>query len=107
LKYIDTKTRTNRVVSLNDELDEFMKYIGLDAKMQDLQIFRVWNECVGEAIAMHSTPVDIKKNKLFVSVENAVWRFELTMRKNDILEKINGTLAEAKVKKTIKEIIFV
>ena len=103
MKNIDTKTRLNRPVCLKNELDEFMQYIGLDAKMQELKILNVWAECVGESIAKFSTPVGLKKSKLFVSVENAAWRYELSVRKKELIEKLNKELN----KKAIKEIVFV
>lgn len=103
MKNIDTRSRFNKTVSLKSELDSFMSYIGLDARMQELQILTVWKECVGEAIAKYSTPVEIKKNKLLVKAENAAWRHELSMRKEEIIEKLNKNLK----KKLIKEIIFI
>ena len=79
-----------------------MNYIGLDVRMQELQILDVWNDCVGNSIAQFSTPLEIRKNKLFVSVENAAWRYELSLKKNEIMYKLN----EALKKKLIKDIVF-
>ncbi|MBS1515108.1 MAG: DUF721 domain-containing protein [Bacteroidetes bacterium] len=95
--------RGNRIINLKNDLDEFMEYIGLSEKMQDLKILKVWNECVGDTISKFSKPVEIKKNKLYVSVENAVWRYELSARKTEILERVNQILKN----KIIKDIIFV
>ena len=80
-----------------------MNYIGLDSKMQELQILNIWSECVGEAIAKFSSPQEIRKNKLFVKVENAAWRYELSLNKTGIIEKLNTKLK----KKLIKDIIFI
>lgn len=95
--------RLGKVINLRNELDEFMEYIGLSEKMQDVKILKVWNECVGDTISQFSKPVDIKKNKLYVSVENAVWRYELSARKEEILGRVNEILKNKKV----KDIIFV
>ncbi|MDZ4711631.1 MAG: DUF721 domain-containing protein [bacterium] len=103
MKSIETKTRFNKTVCLKSEMDSFMNYIGLDLRMQELEILNVWSECVGEAIAKFSTPVEIRRNKLFVSVENAAWRYELSLKKNEIIEKLNINLK----KKIIRDIIFV
>lgn len=107
MKRIDTKTRLNKTICLKDELDDFMKYIGLDAKMHELKILKVWTECVGETIAKFSTPVEVRKSKLFVSVENSVWRYELSSRKSEIIEKLNESLNPSKKRKIIKEIVFI
>lgn len=80
-----------------------MNHIGLDNKMQELQILNIWKECVGEAIAKYSSPLEIRKNKLFVRVENAAWRYELSLKKAQIIDKLNNSLK----KKLIRDIIFV
>ena len=103
MKNIDTKTRFNKTVSLKSELDVFMDYIGLDAKMQELKILDVWSDCVGKTIAQYSTPVELRKNKLLVRIENAAWRFELSMKKEEIISRLNDNFR----KKLIKEIIFI
>lgn len=103
MKNIDTKSRINKTMCLEKELDSFMNYIGLDSKMQELQILDVWNECVGETISNYSTPVEIRKNKLFVKAENAAWRYELSLKKKQIIDNLNTHLKN----KIIKEIIFI
>jgi predicted nucleic acid-binding Zn ribbon protein len=102
-KAIDTKARFNKPMCLMDEIDTFMSHIGLDARMHELKILEVWKESVGESIASYSTPVELRKNKLFVSAENAAWRYELSLRKQEIMDNLNEHLK----KKLIKEIIFV
>lgn len=103
MKSIETKTRFNKTVCLKNEMDNFMNYIGLDNRMQELQVLNIWKECVGEAIAKYSTPLEIKKSKLFVRVENAAWRYELSLKKAQIIDKLNNSFK----KKLIRDIIFV
>lgn len=103
MKSIETKTRFNKTLCLKKELENFMTYIGLDSRMQELEILNVWSSCVGDAIAKFSTPVGIKKHKLLVNVENAAWRYELSLKKNEIIDKLNNNLK----KKLIRDIIFV
>jgi hypothetical protein len=107
MKRVDTKNRINRVVCLKDEIDDFVRYLGLDERMQELKIIEVWRECVGETIAKFSRPVGLKKNKLFVKVENAVWRFELSAKRNEIISRLNLLLYKGDKKKNIKEIVFI
>jgi hypothetical protein len=107
MRRVDTKSRINRVVCLKDEIDGFVKYLGLEERMQELKILEVWKECVGETIARFSRPVELKKNKLFVKVENAVWRFELSAKRNEIITRLNLLLYKEDKKKNIKEIVFI
>jgi hypothetical protein len=41
MKAIETKSRFNKTVCLKSELDNFMNYIGLDLRMQELEILNV------------------------------------------------------------------
>ncbi len=103
MKSIETRTRFNKTVCLKSELDNFMNYIGLDSKMQELQILKIWSQCVGEAIAKYSAPQEIRKNKLLVRVESAAWRYELSLKKAEIIDKLNHDFK----KKLIRDIIFI
>jgi predicted nucleic acid-binding Zn ribbon protein len=100
------KGRYNSIVCIKNEIDGFMKYMGFDERMKELEIFKLWEECVGETIAKYSRPEKIDRNKLLVSVENAVWRFELSQKKREILEKLNEKIKDTH-KRIIKDIIFV
>lgn len=96
---IDFKTRTKRVTSLKNELNGLIKGI----KKYQKDRFAYWEQTVGEKIAKVAVPVKNKKGVLFVKVEDAVWRFELTRRKDEILNKIN----EHSKKSLIKDIVFI
>jgi predicted nucleic acid-binding Zn ribbon protein len=96
---IDFKTRTKRVASLKNELNGLIKGI----KKYQKDRFAYWEQTVGEKIAKVAVPVKNKKGVLFVKVEDAVWRFELTRRKDEILNKIN----EHSKKSLIKDIVFI
>ncbi|MGV8017047.1 MAG: DUF721 domain-containing protein [Ignavibacteria bacterium] len=106
-KRIDTRTRSNRMTCLEDEVDSFREILGIEDRMSEIKIIEVWNECVGETISKFAVPAGIKKNKLMVRVENSVWRHELAARKEEILKKLNANLQHVKNRKVIKEIVFV
>ncbi|MBS1517043.1 MAG: DUF721 domain-containing protein [Bacteroidetes bacterium] len=103
MKKIDTSDRYNKTVCLKTELDDFMEYIGLNSRMHELKILNVWDECVGEAISRFSNPVELKKSRLFVKAENAAWRYELSLKRTEIINKLNEKLG----KKIIREIVFI
>ncbi len=46
-----------------------------------------------------AVPVKVKKNVLFLRVENSVWRSELKFKEQTIIEKINDFLKEERIKK--------
>jgi predicted nucleic acid-binding Zn ribbon protein len=106
-KRINTRERDNTVSCLEDDIEKFSEELGIEDKMTEIKIFEVWNSCVGEKIAKFAVPVGLRKNKLMVSVENAVWRYELSNRKEEIIIKLNTSLKNIKNKKTVRDIIFV
>ena len=58
---------------------------------------------MGEKIAAVAVPVKNKKGVLLVKVQDAVWKFELTRRKEEIHKMINEHLK----KNLIKDIVFI
>ena len=107
MEQYNLKARQKRFVCLEDELDDLLKHFGLDEKIQELKFLNIWEECVGPTIAKNSKPVEIKRHKLLVSVENAAWRYELSLKKVEIINELNKRMRDLKTGKHIKEITFI
>ena len=61
----------------------------ITTKVKDYSVFPMWGEVVGEAIAKVTKPEKIiKGNVLLVRVLDSVWSQELSLQKEDILEKL-------------------
>ncbi len=88
----------SRVKSLGDALEELVESLGIGKKLKEQEVFSLWNEAVGEKIAAVATPVRMLKGTLFVSVKTGVWRNELSMRKTEIVGRLNAALNEDIVK---------
>ena len=87
---------------IKEALRSFVKKEGLDNGIQEQKAVSVWPEVVGENISANSLAKSISSGILIVEVSNAVWRQELQLQKNAIIEKINKVLT----RKTIKDIRF-
>lgn len=96
---IDFKLRTQHQSKLGDEVGDLISGIKKYQKAR----FKFWEAVVGDKIANVAVPVKNKKGVLFVKVEDSVWRFELTRRKDEIISKIN----EHSNKNTLKDIVFI
>lgn len=70
--------------------------------IQSQLILDIWDSSVGEKISKISTAAAFKNGVLFVEVSTSSWLYELTMLKQDIIEKLNNALN----KKTIEDIRF-
>jgi predicted nucleic acid-binding Zn ribbon protein len=65
-------------------------------------VITFWAEMVGEQIARVTEAQRMENGVLFVSVSTAPWRAELSMKRMEIMKKINSTLG----KNVVKEIRF-
>jgi predicted nucleic acid-binding Zn ribbon protein len=79
---------------LGDALDELVGKLGIKKKLLEYEAVLRWEEIVGEKIARATTATRISRGVLFVSVRTSAWRNELTMRKKEIMLKINSTLGQ-------------
>jgi len=79
---------------LGEVLDELVGKLGIKKKLLEYEAVLRWEEIVGEKIARATTATKISRGLLFVSVKTSAWRNELTMRKKEIMLKINSTLGQ-------------
>jgi predicted nucleic acid-binding Zn ribbon protein len=83
-------------------LDKFVHSLGITKKMKQFSVITSWAEIVGEQLARVTTAERMENGILFVKTKTAPWRNELTMRRMEILEKVNT----ASGSKVVKEIRF-
>ena len=83
-------------------LDKFVRQVGITKKMKQFSVITSWAEIVGEQIARVTEAERIDNGILFIKTATAPWRNELTLRRMEILEKINAAAGS----KIVKEIRF-
>ncbi len=87
-----------RTKSLGDAIDELIARLGIKKKLHEQDVFVVWDEAVGARIAKVATPSHMLRGVLIVGVKTGVWRNELSMRKQEIVSRINELLGGDVVK---------
>lgn len=75
-----------------------MNDLGIGGKLREYEAVLRWEEAVGPHIAKVATAAQIQRGVLVVRVNNATWRYELTMRKAELISKINAVIGEDAVK---------
>jgi len=70
-------------------LSRLAKRLGLESRLFELRLQRQWYEIVGDPIAAHTWPDQIRFKKLYLLVRNSVWLQQLTFFKPALLAKIN------------------
>lgn len=79
-----------KMLPLQQLMNSTLREFGLEKKARSYSIITSWEEIVGERVASVTTPEKVDKGVLVVRVQSPVWKYELTMRKKEILAKIRS-----------------
>lgn len=74
---------------VSEVLDKIFSRRGIDKKMKEMSVLKLWKEVVGKKIDKHTHPFSVKKGKLFVRVDNSGWLVQLTYLKDKIMAELN------------------
>jgi len=91
-------SRTPQSKTLGEAIEGLIRELGLGGKLKEYDAVLRWEEAAGPHIAKVTAAEKIQHGVLTVRVNNATWRYELTMRKKDLITKINALLGEDIVK---------
>ena len=78
--------------------------LGLESKLFEARLRRHWPDIVGDPIATHTRPDQIRFKKLHVYVHNSVWLQQLTFLKPVLLEKVTGMAGDQLVTEIVLRI---
>lgn len=62
------------------------------------ELARVWNLAVGKKASAHTRPVSLRNAVLGVNVNGSSWLYELTLKKKEILKKLDKKIKRKKLK---------
>jgi predicted nucleic acid-binding Zn ribbon protein len=71
-------------------MGDLIRELGIGETLSEYGVITRWSDVVGERIAAVTRPERFEKGILFVAVSSAPWRAELTLRRQEILDKINA-----------------
>jgi len=75
--------------TLREAIQEFLSSYRLDEKMLEQKVLESWRKIMGKMVANHTTDIYIRNKKLFVRVDSAALRSELTYTREKIREVLN------------------
>ncbi len=70
-------------------LSGLAKRLGLESQLFERRLQHDWKQLVGDPVAAHTWPNQIRFKKLYVIVRNSVWMQQLTFLKPELLAKLN------------------
>ena len=76
--------------SFGNILSGLSKRLGLESRLLELRLQRRWWGIVGEPMASHTWPAQIRFKKLYLIVRNSVWLQQLTFLKPALLAKLHA-----------------
>jgi predicted nucleic acid-binding Zn ribbon protein len=85
-------------VPASQAISELMTALGIDQTLRKFSVLTAWSDMVGEQIARVTVPDRIESGVLYVRVTTAPWRAELSMKRLEILQKINRAVGADVVK---------
>jgi predicted nucleic acid-binding Zn ribbon protein len=88
--------------SLKEAIDELLNAYKLRGKFNETHIVASWSRIMGPAIANRTSKIFIKNKKLYVQLNSAPLKSELSMSKSKIVEILNKDLKE----ELLEEVIF-
>ena len=80
--------------SVHSILQEVSKGSALALKLSEVRLQHEWEGLVGQTIAKHSYPENIRYNKLYLMADNSIWLQQLVFLKATLLEGIHSILPD-------------
>lgn len=81
---------SGRLDSFGSILSGVSKRLGLEPRLIELRLQHRWHDLVGEPMASHTWPAQIRFKKLYLLVRNPVWLQQLTYLKPALLTKLQA-----------------
>ena len=86
---MDEKKRTSNQSTLGEVIDKLMKAYRLDGKLKEMDVIQAWGEMMGLAVANRTKNIQIRNKTLFLTMDSAVMRDELSYGKEVIIQLVN------------------
>ncbi len=77
-------------LSLKEAIGDFMKSYHLDEKLLQKQLIHSWDKVMGKMVANHTKKLTIRKKVLYVRIDSAALRNELSYSREKICKALNG-----------------
>ena len=80
--------------SLKDVLKDLVETYRLKSKLNQTRINSLWEKLMGNSISRYTKEIKVRKNKLYLTIESAPLRQELSFGRDKIKRMLNEELGE-------------
>lgn len=81
--------KKSNLIKLGDAISQLFKQEKLDVRLSQYSVKNGWKEIAGEMIARNTTSIYFNDKVVFVTLNNAALKHELSFRKEELLNNIN------------------
>lgn len=96
-----SRSAWRRPVRISEALSAAFRRLGLEERIRQHEIWRVWPAVVGPQIAQHAQPHAIWQGRLIVHVTDPVWLHHLSMMRHRLIPALNEKLQVSVVREMI------
>ncbi|MBK7873185.1 MAG: DUF721 domain-containing protein [Saprospiraceae bacterium] len=86
--------RASNEQNIKTILKDLVETYRLKSKVNQTRVEMIWEKTMGKMIANYTKELKVRNNKLYVMIESAPLRQELSYGRGQILENINKELGE-------------
>lgn len=81
--------KQSNLIKLGDAISQLFKQEKLDVKISQFTVKNSWKEIVGEVVAGHTTEIYFNDKVVFITLNSAALKHELSFRKDVLINNIN------------------
>lgn len=93
--------RDKKELPLRELVDKMLRAYGLGNRLDEMKLIKSWEEVVGSMISKHTNSVNLKSGTLYVSLDSAPLKQELSYAKTKLIEKLNQSAGKPLVKEIV------
>jgi len=84
---------------LRELIDKMLRSYGLGPKLDEVKLLKCWEEVVGAMIAKHTRNIYFREGNLYVELDSAPLRQELSFAKTKLIDMLNQKMGKDLVQK--------
>jgi len=88
-------------VQIADAVSATLQRLGLEGRVRQHEIWRVWPHAVGPQIAQHAQPHSLWHGRLVVHVTDSVWLYHLSMMRHRLVTVLNEQLKPTEIREIV------
>jgi predicted nucleic acid-binding Zn ribbon protein len=81
-------------MNMKEALQYFLQKMNLKPGMYENQIVTIWKELMGATIESYTREIKLRGNKLYLRIDSAPLRAELTLSREKLKKRLNEQLGE-------------